>query len=206
MRIQNVSQKTHFTSSIKVINKRAASLAALDAEVIGSPWSANEIIRGVKCFSGDIRSCLAGGFLVKKDGAKAEKNIFDVIFFHLIPKKHGLESSSIAEVHKKIMEKLGKDKIVQAFLFGSTDSRVKLDASGKESQNFFEEMEDYIKTYKVPYTKIKGIPSENDTVASLGYDGTKNLWSVQSEGLFSRYGAPKYFEDIELADCDKFVD
>lgn len=207
MKIQQTNSNTNFTSKIRVVSgSRWKKYLPDGAGYVGPPYMAWTMKRGNKLYTDGIATCSAGGFLVEKEGSKER----DVIFFHLIPKKHfdmnGCEarSSSIDNIHKKVQKLLEKDKIIQAFLFGGkkqspNDSRPAFIASLK----MFKKLENYVNfILKVPLTKISGLP----TKASLAYDGGKDLWLLSANNLEEgKKDVYKYFDKISLAPGDEFI-
>lgn len=160
------------------------------------PWTRKQIVRGSQVFTKDIATCTAGGIIVKNP----RRNCFEMVEFHIDPMDR--VNKKIEPIKNTIYKKIGKSTPVQAFLFGC---RGFVDYSVK----MFDNLEEIIKSFNIPYTKLKGI--KLGSYMSSAYDGYKNELSIFLPIIESSFGKrfslnniPEVFDKIKLASIDSF--
>lgn len=160
------------------------------------PWTAKQIVRAPQVYTRGVASCTAGGIITKNKG----EDCFDVVMFHIDPLKK--TNNNFEEIQATIMKKLGNSKPVQAFIFGCKSG---MDFSVK----MFDNIESLIKSFQVPYSKLKGSVFGGGYVngAYDGYNNELSIFSIAAEKLdrnngFNKEDISRIFDEIQVSQVD----
>lgn len=180
-----------FTSRIAFVNTRdfVLKMPNLGPE-INKPWTFRQITRAEKAHTTKVRTCTAGGILVKNKEGKNE-----VIMFHLCPPEERTpRNKNFLAISNRIRRLLREDKPIQGFLIGSKQLH-------SYSENFFNQMEAFLKnTLKIPYSKFK--LQENLAGSHIAYDGALDTWFVNSTSVNIANDLDKAYRNIVISKSD----
>lgn len=223
MQISWLNSTVNFTSRIEVINnsidftKRVKSCSAIVNE-----WSYKDIIKAPQAGTMGIRSCTAGGIITKSKTGIGD--MFNVVLFHINPRNK--DNSNFTEIEKFILNKIGDDEAVEGFLIGSKTpitseeylemvSENSIDEDEQttnkyllQSTKMFENFDNLMKSLKIPYSKLQGLPIFGR--AHIFYSSDSDKWVVYAKKFDNAEGNIKkslqqYFDDVFICEKDELV-
>lgn len=190
------NNQINFTSAIKWTNEVGFTkeLEKLSSKLlVDYPFTRKEISRGQEVYTQGVRTCTAGGVVVKtKEGRR------EIVMFHLDPNDR--KNNNFRRIKKSILRKIGNDTPVNGFILGSK-------AMYSKSANLFNLLEEFIQTLKIPYSKFRGTPWDS-SLFDLAYNGKKDEFSaslssanILGADFFEKRLVPK-IEEIVISPTD----
>lgn len=163
-------------------------------EHVNYPGASKEIVRSAYAATGGIKTCTAGGILVRNDKSK----MLDVVMFHITPLEEA--NSNFKIIERAILDKIGFDNPIQGFLLGSKKIL-------KFSSNMFAKFEILMQKLNIPYSKFKGIPTGNADYVDLAYSAKDDQWSVFASAInhISADEIVKNFDEVSISEKDKLI-
>lgn len=161
------NNQINFTSTIKWTNGYGfkKELEKLSSKLlVNEPFTRKEIVRAKEAYSKDARICTAGGIVVKN-----KKGEHEIVMFHLDPED--IKNLNIKRIIRTISKKIGKDKPVNAFLFGGK-------MMNAFSVKLFDGLESFIQKLGIPCTEFKGTPLDKSGF-DLAFNGAENELTVR---------------------------
>lgn len=159
-----------FGTNIRIVNRDEFKLqTGFWKNLVDWPWTARQIIRAPQVYTQGVSSCTAGGIITKS----RKGDSFDMVMFHINPGEKA--NKNIKKIERTIKRRLGRSKPIQAFIFGCKSG---LDSSSK----MFDNLEEIIKHFNVPYTRLKGSAFGKGPVNSA-YDGYTDELIISSRIL-----------------------
>lgn len=161
---------------------------------VNYPGTSKEIVRSPYAATGGIKTCTAGGILVRNDKSK----MFDVVMFHITPFEEA--NSNFKTIERVILDEVGFDQPIQGFLLGSKKIF-------KLSSDFFTKFETLMHKLNIPYSKFKGIPTGNADYVDLAYSARDDQWSVFASAInhINADEIVKNFDDVFISEKDKLI-
>lgn len=198
------NSKISFTSGIKIHKDLFSFQKVLGSFVedkyILSGWIPEKTIRAKQLYTAEIRSCTAGGIIVK---TPTEKD-YDMVMFHLCPPEEGIpQNYDLNLIEKTFIDKIGTSSPVNAFLIGAKNTKFPREYSFR----FFDNIENIIKKLKIPYSKFKG--SEEDMSIKMAYDGKNDIFHFEDIVVsYDKRNRPfsSFFDSSSLSEKDHFIE
>lgn len=140
---------------------------------VDRPWTKNQIIRASRAYTTNIKTCTAGGIVVKNN----KQDCFDVVMFHIDPDND--TNKNFTAITETILKKLGKSNPMNAFLIGSKHGPLDLSMYRKSIQ-MFNRFERFFNKLKIPYSKLKGTLDDGVIYVNVAYNGYKDDLTIYS--------------------------
>ena len=194
MSIKTNMNNISFKSTIRPVSPEAFNKAITSygkKNFIAYPWTVKESIISDKIYTKGVEDC---SFFALTDGIKA-------LGMHLCPTMEAnFDFSKIKEFIEKSINL--KDSNLQGFILGG-----RRHSEDNGSFRLFENLENILKTNKIPYSKFKGGAHVND----IAYDSSKDEFLVstvfaQNENIKRNYEAKevlsRVFDETEVSELD----
>lgn len=186
-----------FTSGIKFVtpdlfNKRVQALSS--KQFVGYPWTVNQSVISDSAYTRDVLDCSVCGLT---DGEK-------VFMLHICPThKENFNFSKIEEFIKSKIDLTSKS--LQGLLLGSKNYGYMM---SEKSWELFDNFENLLKRYNIPYSKFRGGPDAHH----VAYSSKTDEWIIAkldfclptcktSEG--EKFDVAKEFEEFAISPLDE---
>ncbi len=196
------NSQINFTSNIRIANLDTfynSTIKLPYKNAVKAPWTAEEIIKRRSAYTVLIKSCTAGGIVVKNP----KTNKLKVVMLHICPPEEEQKNIDFKVIKAAIAKKIGKNIPVSGLLIGGKKC---LPYSNKTFRN----LEEIFESFNIPISKFQGMPSSAS--ANIAYHGAKDEWVIFSQLLAKRISEnnvlqklAKYFKKFEIAPNDNII-